>query len=258
MIAEWSRPDGTAASSAPRRVGVTRIAVERREGRHRTRLTSGLLRPQAVRSRDGECRIGLLATTALLLGGDAVELCVDVAPGASLALFDVAGTVAFDGRGRSACWDVRIRLAEGAHLSFRGEPLIVADGADVARSLTVELAADATALIRESLVLGRTGQLGGRLRNRTAVSIDGRPVLIEDTELDSSALRTRPGMLGHHRVVDTITSLGRPATAVQPVGLAQFTLHAGSGTVTRFLGSGLADSPVHAEWRRLTTPSELP
>ena len=44
---------------------------------------------------------GWSATTALLLGGDAVELVVEVGPGAVLDLFDVAGTVAYHGRGRS-------------------------------------------------------------------------------------------------------------------------------------------------------------
>ena len=83
-------------------------------------------------------RIGLLATTALLLGGDEVEIEVSVGEGMRLDLFDIAGTVAYHGRGRPAAWHVRIELADGAELRYRGEPFVVADGADVHRTLRVD------------------------------------------------------------------------------------------------------------------------
>lgn len=217
-------------------------------GRLRTRLRAGLLRPQALHGPADRCRVGLLATTALLLGGDAVELEVEVGAGATLELTEVAGTVAYDGRGRPSSWSVRVVLAEGGRLRWSGEPFVVADGADVTRSLTVELAGGAAALVRETVVLGRAGQVGGVLRNRATVLQDGLPVLVEDTELDPAGHRRLPGMLGGFRVVDTLLSLGAGAPP-RADGLTVFRLAGpGQASLARHLGPDLAGSPLHQVW----------
>ena len=207
------------------------------------RLRQGLLRPQVVSSGPNRCRIGLLATTALLLGGDVVELDVRVGPGARLDLFDVAGTVAYHGRGEASGWHVRVKVAEGAALTYAGEPFVVGDGADVTRTLRVDLDSDASAVVRDTVVLGRTGQRGGRLRSLTTVRRDGRPVLIEDQRLDSDLLRNAPGLLGQHRVLDTVLWLGTATTV--PTTATTYTLVDGAGTLARWLGTSLADSPLH-------------
>ena len=68
-------------------------------------MRDGLLRAQRLHGPAGPVPgSALVGQTALLLGGDAVELDVRVGPGARLELCDVAGTVAYDGRGRSARW----------------------------------------------------------------------------------------------------------------------------------------------------------
>lgn len=230
-------------------MSTTLIAVTREHGRLRTRLRTGLLRPQLLHGPADRCRVGLLATTALLLGGDAVRLEVDVGPGAALELSDIAGTVAYDGRGRSASWSVHVSVAEGAQLRWAGEPFVVADGADVTRDLTLELAGDARALVRETVVLGRAGQVGGRLRNRTAVHLDGRPVLVEDTLLDPATYRRLPGMLGALRVVDTLLAIGVEPPAAGAEGSTLFRLAGAGATLRRHLGTELASSPLHTVWR---------
>ena len=189
------------------------------------------------------CRIGLLATTALLLGGDVVALEVRVGPGARLDLFDVAGTVAYHGRGEPSAWHVRVELAAGAGLTYAGEPFVVGDGADVTRTLDVDLAPGASAALRDTVVLGRSGQRGGRLRSLTAVRVGGRPVLLEDQRLDPDRLRGAPGMLGTHRVLDTVTWLGSAEPV--PTGATTYALVGGAGTLTRWLGTSLAESPLH-------------
>ena len=227
---------------------MTTIAVERVGGRHVARLTQGLLRPQVVASGSDRCRIGLLATTALLLGGDVVELAVRVGTGARLDLFDVAGTVAYHGRGEPSAWHVRVEVGPGAALTYAGEPFVVGDGADVTRSLEVELAGDATATVRDTVVLGRSGQVGGRLRSRTTLRREGRPVLVEDQRLDPDRLRTAPGLLGPHRVLDTVTWLGVLTPTASGAGVPGATTYAlvdGSGTLARWLGGSLAASPLH-------------
>lgn len=223
---------------------VTQIAVQFRGGRHRVRLVSGLLRPQLLRSNGNGCRIGLLAGTALLLGGDEVELMVSVGPGATLDLFDVAATVAYHGRGRSASWHLTMDAAAGATVRYAGEPLIVSDGAAVRRSTQLDVSAGARVVLRETVVLGRAGEVGGRLRSQTHVRVGGRDVWLEDQLLDVEQGRCLPGMLGECRVLDTVLRLGDGAGRTNAAGAAQFSLLEGAGTVTRFLGSSLAASPL--------------
>jgi len=65
---------------------VTRIGVHAEQGRARLTLTEGPVSPRVLRVADNGARIGLVATQALLLGGDHVRLDVEVGPGAWLEL----------------------------------------------------------------------------------------------------------------------------------------------------------------------------
>ncbi|SDS05117.1 urease accessory protein [Friedmanniella luteola] len=240
-------PAGPVARTPP-----TVVRVRREHGRLRTVLRGGLLRPQRLHGPDDRCRVGLLAATALLLGGDVVELEVDVGPGVTLDLVDVAGTVAYDGRGVPADWRVDVRVADGGRLRWAGEPFVVADGADVTRSLDLAVADGGRALLRETLVLGRTGQQGGRLRSRTEVRRGGRPVLVEDARLDPATHRRLPGMLGELRVLDSLLAVGAdlPEPPVGPTGhrASRFSLPEPGCALGRALLPDLASSPVHRWW----------
>lgn len=240
--------------------GPSVVEVIRVAGRLRSRLRSGLLRPQQLHGPPDRCRVGLLATTALLLGGDAVELEVHVGPGVSVELIDVAGTVAYDGRGRAATWDVTVRVAAGGRLWWGGAPFVVADGADVTRRLALDLDDGGRVLLRETLVLGRAGQLGGVLRNRTSVQVAGRPALVEDLQLDPAGHRLRPGMLGRLRVLDSVLALGLPwqpppTGQAADGGTTTSRLPVDGGRLTRYLGRELACSPLHACWTRSWPPA---
>lgn len=232
------------------------VRVDLVEGRHRCTLRSGLLRAQRLHGPDDHARVALVATTALLLGGDAVRTRVEVGPGAWLDLHDVAGTVAYDGQGQRATWSVEIDVAEGGTLRWRGEPLVVADGADVRRASVATLADDATLLLREALVLGRTGQVGGSVRVSSRIDRGGRPLLVEEQHFDPAG-RQRPGLLGEARVIDSLLAVGprvfgRGTSPRPPGGAATYALPDGHGTLTRFLGRELAASNVPDHWARLT------
>ena len=60
-------------------------------------------------------RSALLATTATLLGGDTLRLAVEVGPGLRLDLRDVAGTVAYHGRGLGCVVDASPARARRRH-----------------------------------------------------------------------------------------------------------------------------------------------
>lgn len=246
----------------------TRVAVEVRNGRHVVRTSGGLLRAQRLHGPDDRARVALVGQTALLLGGDRVELEVEVGPGATLELSDIAGTVAYHGRGRPAAWHTTIRLGLGARLAYAGEPLILSDGADVTRTLTVDLAEGAAARLRETLVFGRAGEVGGRLDASTLLRRDGEEFHRERLVLDPD-LRRRPGILADVRVLDSVLELGAEARAKGPdheartgagratlnpedsrtarsarTDVVTYTLLDPGSTLIRFLGAGLAESPV--------------
>ncbi len=230
-------------------MNATRLVVDVVDGRHRVRMRHGLLRAQRLHGPPDRARVALVGQTALLLGGDEVEIRIDVGPDAVLELSEVAGTVAYDGRGRSASWTTRITVDHGAQLVWAGEPLVVADGADVTRCTSIDLSDGARATLRETVVLGRSGELGGTLRSRVRVQRGDRLVLLEDLLLDPGD-RHGPGLLGGHRVVDSLLVLGARPPDVGD-GAVRFELVEPDCTLTRYLGSELAESPL------VRRPSEL-
>lgn len=190
---------------------VTRIEVTAPgTGGPRTRLVAGDLSPRRLRpagASGSTVRVALVAASALLLAGDDVRIEVVVDGPVRLDLIETAGTVAYDMRGGSARWDVSVVLRDGARLSWAGEPFVVSAGASVDRSFGLELSGDARASVRESLVLGRTGELGGDLRTRTRAALDGEPLLVEDLDL-SREHRAGWAVVGAARCLETVTTYG--------------------------------------------------
>ncbi len=230
---------------------MTLIGVERSVGRAKLTLVATQLAPRVLDVDPDGARVALVATSALLLGGDHVCIDVRVGPGAWLDIVDTAGTVAYDAAGEPSGWTVRAVLSAGALLLWQGQPFVVAGGANVLRQMRIDIGLGAVACLRETVVLGRTGEVGGALRLRSDISVSGDPVLVEELDLTSVQNRCAPGVLGPNRVVDSVSMFGLRAPAL-PVG-SHFDL-AGAGSVARFLGRGLAESPAGdwwTDWRRL-------
>jgi urease accessory protein len=185
----------------------TRIELVGERGRPRCLLRGGLLVPRRLPDRDGVVRVALVASTALLLAGDEVRVEVVVGPGLALDVVETAGTVAYAMRGGAARWQVAVHVAGGARLTWAGLPFVVADGSVVDRSTVVDLGDGAVAVLRESLVLGRSGEPGGRLVSSTRVVLGGRPLLVESLVLDPDTRRD-PVVLAGARCLDSVSVLG--------------------------------------------------
>lgn len=219
----------------------TRIEVRQDHGRTVCLLRGGSLDARRIDAPDGRVRIALVATVALLLAGDAVRVEVVVGAGVDLEIVEVAGTVAYDMRGGTATWDVDVRIEEGGFLAWPGLPFVIADGADVLRSTTIALAAGSRAVLRETYVFGRTGQVGGDLRASTVASLDGRPLLIEDLDLRCPR-RAEHAVMGAARCLDSVTVLGARTWSDQP-GVLQLD---GAGSIDRRLLDSLHGSDLDA------------
>jgi len=227
---------------------VTSIAVAAATGRAELTVAAGDFSPRVIRIDGTGAQVALVATKALLLGGDHVRIDLTVGPGAWLDVLETTGTVAYDGDDVPSSWTVRAHVGEGGRLSWQGEPFVVAHGANVLRDTRIDLAAGAVVCVREVLVLGRSGERAGAMRTRSRILLDGEPVLVED--LDLSGERELPGIVGDIRVLDTVTMVGvRPEPPTLPSG-DYFEL-AGPGAVARQLLtqahlSGMSE--VHRAW----------
>jgi urease accessory protein len=223
----------------------THIGVERVGGQHRYTLRGAALTPRVLPSVGDTARVALVASRALLLAGDAVSVDVIVGAGTDVEIVETSGTVAYDARGGTASWTVRCEVREGGRLTWRGLPFVVAAGADVTRTNTIAVAAGATARMRETLVFGRTGETGGSLFGRTRVTLAGEILLAEDLDLTPTA-RRRPGILAGHRCLDTLLVAGErlPFDAIKGVHPHQVMQLAGLGTLVRFVGAHLHESPL--------------
>ncbi|GGM16790.1 urease accessory protein UreD [Nakamurella endophytica] len=237
------------------RSGSTRVEVSGSPERPRIRTSSGMLAARILSGPTATAdpvRVALVATQALLLGGDHAELSVRVGAGLDLELVEVGGTVAYDADGRGSAWSADVEIDRGGRLRWAAEPFVVADGAAVQRRTGIRLAEEAAAALRETFVLGRTGERGGSLVARTRVDLVGAPLYAEDLDLSDADLRSRPGVLGPARVLDQLAVFGGRAPDVagpSGAGCRRFELD-GPGTVIRYLGPELARSPLADLWQR--------
>jgi hypothetical protein len=100
-------------------------------------------------------------------------------------------------------------------------PTVVSDGAVLESTLRVELAAGATAQVREVVVLGRHGQRGGRCTSVLEVVVGGVPLLVHTTLLDGAdAGLCGPAGTAGARAVGTLVCAGHGAAPAPSAGEA--------------------------------------
>ena len=155
----------------------------------------------------------LVSGAAGPLGGDTLELRIEVRAGATLRLRTVAAAVALPGRyGEESRLTVTATVGPGARLEYLPEPTVAADGARHRTEVTVRLAADATLLLRDEVLLGRHGERGGACRTRLAVDRDSargwRPLLRHELDVSGTdAASSGPAVLAGHRAAGMLLSV---------------------------------------------------
>jgi urease accessory protein len=148
------------------------------------------------------------------VGEDRVRVRVDVGPGVAAAVRSVAATVVYAARGAGTRWDTDIRVADGARLDWRPEPVILTGQARHEATTVVHAVPGAEVTIDEVLTLGRAGEPAGTLRSTLAVWRDDAPVLITSSD---TSLPGWSGAGGVHGAAIVAYRLrlgdgGRPAT----------------------------------------------
>ncbi|RZS91695.1 urease accessory protein [Motilibacter rhizosphaerae] len=173
-----------------------------------TRVTTLACEPPLVARTTGPGRIHLVAAAGGPCRGDDLTLHVRVGPGASLEVCSTGATVALRGRVDDASvWRTSIEVAEGATLVWTPEPTVAAAGCRHVADTRVRLAADASLVLREELVTGRTGEdPGGDLT--AALRVERAGVAVYDQEM---AVGPAAPVLGAYRAVGALVAVGQPA-----------------------------------------------
>ncbi len=132
----------------------------------------------------------LINTAGGLTGGDRVQWRCRAHARARLRVSTAASEKAYRSHGPSGQQHALLQAESGAHLSWLPQETIVFEGASLERSLSVELAADASCLICEALVFGRQA-MGERLNDACIkdtwhIHRDGKLLHKEALQIDAS------------------------------------------------------------------------
>ncbi|MFS8104336.1 urease accessory protein UreD [Lentzea alba] len=146
--------------------------------------------------------VHLVSSVTSPLGGDSLELTVEVGPGASLDLRGVAATLMLPGPTGLPSSSVVRFLVEGT-VRYLPEPTVVTSRAHHTAVVEVELDGHAELSLREVLVLGRAGESAGALSTSVRATRCGRPLLHQQLVVGSAAVDSSPAGLAGKRVVGT-------------------------------------------------------
>lgn len=186
----------------------------------------------------GASRLHLIGTAATPLGGDHLDIVIEVHAGAQLAVRSAAATIALPGRSTThstSRWILEV--GEGGRLDFDPEPLIIAGSSAHSAHTEVVLGEEANLRLRERTQLGRDGETGGAFAGTLVADAAGRPLLRHSVELGAGsaiddALDAPRAMLSELVYPDA-----RPA-CVEGMRSARLPL-AGGGSLTTWLGARL-------------------
>jgi urease accessory protein len=177
--------------AANRAVGRIALSVRHVAGASRPERVheAGMLR---VRFPNGEQRGKLDAvivnTAGGLAGGDCAELAMTVADQAQLTVTTAAAEKIYRSLGPDTAITVRLEAGPGAGIAWLSQETILFDRARLRRTIDVALARDASLLLLEAAVFGRSAMgesvTSGSFLDSWRVRIDGALVFAEAVRLD--------------------------------------------------------------------------
>ncbi|WP_246268037.1 urease accessory protein UreD [Acrocarpospora macrocephala] len=257
-------PNGWSASSTPGSTstrtrsdppGLHARAVIRTEHDGGTRLETLRSDPPLTLRQTGPGVVHLVSTAAGPLGGDHLDLTIDVAPLTSLSVFSVASTLALPGR---SLLTVTARVGSGASLHYSPEPIVLADGCDLRVQVRLELAPDASVFWREELVFGRHGEPSGRCHTRLDATVGGVPLLRQELVIGDPATHDSPAVFGTaHCAGSTLLTGDLPRERHLADGCAVLPL-AGPGTLVSALAPDTVELRRRLEWGERLADKTLP
>ena len=165
------------------------------------------------------CHLYLLHPPGGVVGGDALDIAIDVGPGAHALVTTPGATKFYRSAGTDALVTQRLSVAAGAGLEWFPQEAILFPGARVRSRTEVALQADASFMGWELLSLGRPviGERfdSGALHMGLCLSRDGRPLLTDRLRVTLPRHLDGPSGLRGRPVVGTFAATGCDADALQ-------------------------------------------
>jgi urease accessory protein len=188
------RTDTTSATSAifaaNRARGAVRFDVHRVEGvtRRRQLHESGSLRVRFPSPEAEGLSAVFVNTAGGVAGGDRFDIEIATGEGSRLAVTTAAAEKVYRAAGPSAELNIALKLAAGSQLSWLPQETILFDRARVTRRIDIDLADDASLLLCEIVVFGRSAMgermLQGEFVDRWRLRRGGRLIFAETVRLD--------------------------------------------------------------------------
>jgi urease accessory protein len=169
----------------------------------------------------GACEAVLINTGGGMAGGDRMSLEVELAAGARAVATTQAAEKVYRSEVADAEVTIALRLGCASRLDWLPQEQIIFDGARFRRTLAVDMAADATLTLCESVVFGRMAKgetlEEGAYRDRWRIHRDGRLVFAEEVRLESEIADTlsRPPLGGGARALATVLHVSPNAEAMR-------------------------------------------
>lgn len=162
----------------------------------------------------------LLNTSGGMTGGDRLSYALTLGEGCRVAATTQTAERAYRSTEGVAEVEVRHDLGPGAHLDWLPQETILFDRSALARTTEVHLAAGASCLLLEAVVLGRAA-MGETVRNLTfrdtrRVLRGGVPLLVEPLRLTDAALVAGLGVLHGTRAFASLALVAEGAEARLP------------------------------------------
>jgi urease accessory protein len=172
----------------------------------------------------GWAQVWMVGSAGGPLGGDDVELRIEVEDGAALAVGSVAASVALSGTSPSFT-RVHVVIGSEASLVWAPEPLIVTGRADHRVDVHLTAAPDSRLWWRDELVLGRAGERPARCVLSYHADLGGRPWVRQQLAIgapawDAAAVVGGAKVVGSVLATDPRSEPGGHAHAAGPAGPA--------------------------------------
>lgn len=159
-----------------------------------------------------------LNTSGGLTGGDSLHYALDIGAGAQVLATTQTAERGYASTGEAAIVKVKAQVGAGGQLDWLPQETILYENAHITRHTEIDLAAGASALLVESLVLGRQSMgevpTHARITDSRTVRREGRPFWRDTLRLgpDALAQADTPAILGGARAMAVIALIAPNAS----------------------------------------------
>jgi urease accessory protein len=138
------------------------------------------------------CEAAIVNTGGGVAGGDSYRVSLELGEGAEVEATTPSAERIYRSDGAAAAVATRLKLAPGARLYWLPQETLMFERAAFERRLEVEMSAEASLVIAETLVFGRLAmgesQIDASLRDSWRVRRDGRLVFADETRLEHAGV----------------------------------------------------------------------